>query len=136
MLFSPTHGSSCRKILKGIIIMYSKQGKRCTELYITVRRSGLVRIPRSLLLSRRGCVGARRGATQLDSTFGMRNTYWAAVITRRGAKLLWLLCAEGSDSILALPLSPLPALALALPVRLLVGALGGYGLLTPTCCST
>ena len=34
----------------------------------------------------------------------------------RGAKLLWLLCAEFSDSTVAL--SPLPALALALPVRL------------------
>jgi len=58
-------------------------------------------------------------------------------IIRRGAKLLVLLCAEGSDSMLALPLSPLPALALALPVRLLIGAFGGgKGLLTPACCST
>lgn len=58
-------------------------------------------------------------------------------IIGRGAKLLVLLCAEGSDSILALPLSPLPALALALPVRLLIGAFGGgKGLLTPACCST
>jgi hypothetical protein len=58
-------------------------------------------------------------------------------IIGRGAKLLVLLCAEGSDSILALPLSPLPALALALPVRLLIGAFGGgNGLLTPACCST
>ena len=58
-------------------------------------------------------------------------------IIGRGAKLLVLLCAEGSDSILALPLSPLPALALALPVRLLIGPFGGgSGLLTPACCST
>lgn len=61
---------------------------------------------------------------------------WIASIAR-GAKLLVLLCAEGSDSMLALPLSPLPALALALPVRLLIGAFGGgNGLLTPACCST
>jgi hypothetical protein len=54
-----------------------------------------------------------------------------------GPRLLWLLCAEFSESILAL--SPLPALALALPVRLRTfgrGAFGGYELLTPAYCST
>ena len=52
----------------------------------------------------------------------------------RGAKLLVLLWADGSESMLALPLSPLPALALALPVRLLTGGFGGgNGLLTPAC---
>ena len=44
-------------------------------------------------------------------------------IGRRGPKLLWLLWAEFSES----RLSPLPALALALPVRLrlFIGPLGG-----------
>lgn len=55
----------------------------------------------------------------------------------RGPRLLWLLCAEGSESMLAL--SPLPALALAEPVRLrtFMGPfLGGLRALTPANCST
>jgi len=42
--------------------------------------------------------------------------HYLTPIGGRGPRLLWLLCAEGSESMLAL--SPLPALALALPVRL------------------
>lgn len=54
----------------------------------------------------------------------------------RGPRLLWLLCAEFSESMCAL--SPLPALALALPVRLrlFTGPLGRWRALTPACCST
>jgi hypothetical protein len=57
-----------------------------------------------------------------------------------GPRLIWLLCAEFSESIFALaPLSPLSALALALPVRLRTFGerLAEYELLTPrfsTCC--
>lgn len=53
----------------------------------------------------------------------------------RGPRLLWLLCADGSES--RWVESPLPALALALPVRLrALCVLGGWRLLTPACCST
>jgi hypothetical protein len=57
-----------------------------------------------------------------------------------GPRLIWLLCAEFSESIFALaPLSPLSALALALPVRLRTFGerLAEYELLTPRfsiCC--
>ena len=54
----------------------------------------------------------------------------------RGPRLLWLLCAEGSDESRCRE-SPLPALALALPVRLrTILPLGGWRALTPACCST
>jgi len=51
--------------------------------------------------------------------------YHRTPIGGRLPRLLWLLCADGSESMLAL--SPLPALALALPVRLrtFMGPLGG-----------
>jgi hypothetical protein len=60
-------------------------------------------------------------------------------IAGRAPRLLWLLCAEFSESRWALaPLSPLPALALALPVRLrtFIGPFCGWRALTPACCST
>jgi len=56
-------------------------------------------------------------------------TAYCALTMGRGAKLLVLLFAEGSDSMLSL----LPALALALPVRLFTGGFGGNDLLTPAC---
>ena len=67
----------------------------------------------------------------------IRHGRYLTPIGGRGPKLLWLLCAEFSESIRAL--SPLPALALALPVRLRTtcgGPLYGCGLLTPAYCST
>src|ERR1700749_1340824 len=55
-----------------------------------------------------------------------------------GGKLLALLLAEESEPVFALRLSPLPVLALALPVRFRTCGVSfrGYRLLTPTCGST
>ena len=67
--------------------------------------------------------GKRVDANAEHTPSRMRNEtdllYYRTPMGGRGPKLLWLLCAEFSESSRALaPLLPLPALALALPVRL------------------
>ena len=83
-----------------------------------------------------GCKPSRRSTVAL--LHGYHRTRHLTPTGARGPRLLWLLCAEFSESTCAL--SPLPALALALPVRLRTflggGPLSGYWLLTPACCST
>jgi hypothetical protein len=61
------------------------------------------------------------------------NPGYRTPIGGRGPRLLWLLCAE--SMLMLAPLSPLPALALALPVRLRT-FLPLLRALTPACCST